>query len=282
MDNTFTLMPMSQQINLNPGETYTGNITIVNPVDAKDDFHYKVSISPYGVVGEDYRADLQNNGKRNEIINWITIEEPTGTVKPNESKKVNYTIKVPANAEAGGQYAAIAVSSDNNAPAAGGVAVNNIFEMASIIYGTVSGNIVRGGEILENNIPGFVLVPPVEVNALLENTGNIHETATVSLNVSNFFTGEVIFPHNGENNEFGEVVMPESTYRATRHVSNLPSLGVIKINQTIYYNGKNSTIEKNVIICPLWFLLLVIAAISAIIVFIISRIRKAHKKKIAV
>lgn len=282
MDNTFTLMPMSQQVSLNPGETYTGNITIVNPVDAKEDFHYKVTVSPYGVIGEDYRADLQNTNDRNEIINWITIEEPTGSVKPNESKKVKYTIKVPKNAEAGGQYAALAVSSDNETSQSGGVAVNNVFEMASIIYGTVSGDIVREGEILENNIPGFALVPPVEVSALLQNKGNIHEVATIKLDVKNFFTGEVIFPKEEESNEFGEMVMPESTYKATRQVSNLPALGVVRISQTVYFDGKNSTVENNVIICPLWFLLLVIATIASLITFIVLKIRKHHKKKIAV
>ncbi len=282
MDNAFTLMPMSQQVSLNPGETYTGNITIVNPVDAKEDFHYKVTVSPYGVIGEDYRADLQNTNDRNEIINWITIEEPTGSVKPNESKKVKYTIKVPKNAEAGGQYAALAVSSDNETSQSGGVAVNNVFEMASIIYGTVSGDIVREGEILENNIPGFALVPPVEVSALLQNKGNIHEVATIKLDVKNFFTGEIIFPKEEESNEFGEMVMPESTYKATRQVSNLPALGVTRSSQTVYFDGKNSTVENNVIICPLWFLLLVIAAIASLITFIVLKIRKHHKKKIAV
>ena len=59
MENTFTIMPMSHQVNLAPGNTYTGSITIVNPVDATEDFHYKMDISPYGVIGEDYAADLK-------------------------------------------------------------------------------------------------------------------------------------------------------------------------------------------------------------------------------
>lgn len=277
MENTFTIMPMSQQVSLTPGETYTGTITIVNPVDAKGDFHYKMSISPYSVIGQDYTADLKTVTGRNEITNWITIDEPTGVVKPNESKKVTYTIKTPANAAAGGQYAAIAVSSNNDIVQNSGVAVNNVFEMASLIYAKVSGDTVREGNILENNIPGFVAVPPIEVSALLENKGNIHESATVVLNVTNFFTGEVIFPKTDETNEFSELVMPETTYLATRNISNLPSLGVVKVKQTIYFNGKSSVEEKNVIICPIWFLLLVIACIGGIIWFVISKIKK-HKK----
>ena len=60
MENAFTLLPMSQNFTLDPGETYTGTITIVNPVDSKSDFAYSVSVSPYSVVGEDYQADISN------------------------------------------------------------------------------------------------------------------------------------------------------------------------------------------------------------------------------
>lgn len=282
MENTFTIMPMSQQVNLTPGEATSGEITIVNPSDATEDFHYKVNVSPYGVIGENYQADLVTETGRNEIVQWITIEEPTGVVKPNEAKKVKYTINTPANAAAGGQYAAITVSSDSNQEQTSGVAVSNIFEMASIIYGKVSGNIVRGGKILENNIPGFVAVTPIEVNSLLENTGNMHEVATVVLKVTDFFTGNVIYPTGDETGEFNEIVMPETTYKSSRNITNnLPALGIVKVSQTIYYNGDASTAEKDVIICPIWFILLVIAAISSIIAFIVFRIRKHHKKRIS-
>ena len=281
MENTFTIMPMSQQISLTPGKTYTGTITIVNPVDATEDFHYKIEISPYGVVGEDYQADLTSTTGRNEITKWIEIEEPTGTIKPNESKKVNFTIKTPSNAAAGGQYAALAVSSDSNASSGNGVSVNNVFEMASLIYATVTGDIERDGTVLENNIPGFIAVPPLETSVLFENKGNIHEVGTVVLKVTNFFTGDVIFPTGEETGEFSEIVMPETTYLATRNISNLPALGVVKVSQTVFYRGQDPVVtEKEVIICPIWFMILVIACIAAIVAFIVSRIRKHRKKNL--
>lgn len=280
MENTFTLMPMSQQVSLTPGKAYTGTITIVNPVDATEDFHYKIEISPYGVIGEDYQADLTSVTGHNEITKWIEIDEPTGVIKPNESKKITYTINTPSNAEAGGQYAALAVSSNSDLSGNNGVSVNNVFEMASLIYATVIGDIEREGTILENNIPGFIAVPPLETSVLFENKGNIHEVGTVVLKVTNFFTGEVIFPTGEDDGEFTEVVMPDTTYLATRNISNLPALGVVKVTQTVYYRGQDASItEKEVIICPIWFMLLVIAAIASIVAFIVFRIRK-HRKKL--
>ena len=36
--NMFTVMPMSQKFHLVPGETYEGEITVVNPAAAENDF----------------------------------------------------------------------------------------------------------------------------------------------------------------------------------------------------------------------------------------------------
>ena len=88
MNNTFTLLPMSQRFLLMPGKVTEGSIKIVNPADATEDFSYKVTVTPYGVVGEDYKADLETDSTRTAIAKWIEIEEPTGKIKPNESKEV--------------------------------------------------------------------------------------------------------------------------------------------------------------------------------------------------
>ena len=94
-NNTFTILPMSQRFALEPGQTYKGKLSIVNPSDATEDFPYRTSIMPYNVVGSDYTADLSTQYNRSMITEWITIEEPTGVVKPNETKELEFTITVP-------------------------------------------------------------------------------------------------------------------------------------------------------------------------------------------
>lgn len=278
-ENTFTVMPMSRQINLQPGETYTGELTIINPADSASEIKYKLEVSPYNVVGTDNTADLATVNNRNEIIKWVKFDEPTGTVKPNESRKVTFTIDVPENAPSGGQYAAIAVQDISNNQQQGGLAVNNIFELASVIYAQVGGETVRDIKVLENNVPSFVLTTPIETSALIQNDGNIHENATFMINVTNFMTGETIYPTDDKEGEFNEIIMPESSRLITRDIGNMPALGVVKVNQTIYFNGDVSTVEKDVIICPLWFMLLVVITIGAIVTFIVSRVKKHRKNK---
>lgn len=277
-NNSFTVLPMSQRFSLEPGKTYTGSLSIVNPADATEDFLYSISVSPYGVMGEDYTADLVTVTNRSEIVKWIKISEPKGSVKPNETKKVEFTITVPENAAAGGQYAAIAVSSNESSNASEGVAVNNVFELASLVYATVAGKTEHKGEILENNVPGFVVSAPITLSAMISNEGNVHEDATFVISVSNAFTGQVILPTEDNEGHYNELIMPETTREVTREVNDLPALGIMKVNQTIYYQGDVNTVEKNVIICPIWFLFLIAFTIIAIIGTIVRLVIK-HKRK---
>ena len=278
-NNVFTVLPMSQTINLVAGETYTGKITIVNPADATADFAYKVETTPYGVAGLDYTADLATMTNRTQIAKWITIEEPTGTIKPNETKEVKYKIKVPENAPAGGQYAAITVTSADKGEADNGVAVKNVFEMASLVYANVAGETEHDGQILENSVPGFVVSQPVTVTTKFSNNGNVHEIATIKLEVKDMFSDAVILPTEENEGTYSELIMPETERLVTRDITNLPALGMVKVTQTVYYNGESSTTEQNVIICPIWFMAIVAATILAIVALVVRIILRHSKKK---
>lgn len=278
-NSTFTVLPMSQRFSLEPGKTYTGSLSIVNPSDATEDFIYKVSVSPYSVIGEEYNADLATKTNHTEITNWIKILEPSGRIAPNETKQVEFTITVPEDAAAGGQYAAIAVSSDESITVSEGFTVNNVFELASLVYATVAGKIEHKGEILQNNIPGFVSSSPITLKALISNEGNIHEDATFLIAVSNSFTGEVILPSEENNGNYNELIMPDSTREITRDINNLPALGVFKVSQTIYYQGEVNELEKTVIVCPIWFMILVGFTIFTLIGAVVGIIKKHKRKK---
>ena len=41
--NIFTVTPMSQQIELEAGQTYVGYVTVANPANASADFNYQVN-----------------------------------------------------------------------------------------------------------------------------------------------------------------------------------------------------------------------------------------------
>lgn len=281
MDNSnmFTVTPMSHSVTLDAGDTYEGEIIVANPANAAQDFNYKVEASSYGVVGDDYVADLLTETERTQIAKWITIDNPTGVLKPNESVKIHYTVNVPENAPSGGQYAAILVSSDLDVKGSDSVSVNNVFEMASILYAKINGEMIHEGEIIGVSVPGFVTTTPITVSTTLRNDGNIHETARISLEVRSYFSADNIYPKVGEDGTLDEIIMPGTTRHVERDIDGISPLGIYDVLQTVNYMGKTDTIHQVVIACPIWFMALVFVTLVAIVTTIVVSVKKHRKKR---
>lgn len=279
--DSFLITPMNQRVSLEPGQVYHGSIKVANPSSSTRNFRFEASVSPYSVIGNDYAINLSEKSNRTMITDWITIDTPSGSLAPNETQNIEFTITVPETAPGGSQYAAIIVSQNEEDKKSNGINVDNILEMASLIYADVDGDIIREGHILANDIPGFSTVTPVTVSATFDNTGNVHNEAVITITAKNIITGEIIFPKSSNNNQFSELVIPDTTRTVTRDIENLPTLGIINIEQTLYYNGITSTETKNLIICPVWLIISIITTFAIIVGIIIHLIKKARKQKTA-
>lgn len=280
-DGMLLVTPMNQVVELEPGQKCDLSIVVLNPNNSTASFKYKAYAVPYSVVSEEYDADVVTKTNYTQMADWITIHEPTGTLMPNEAKELSFTIEVPENAPGGGQYAAIAVEVDNENEAGDNMAmVDNTLEIASVVYAKVAGETVHDGEILENNVPAFSAAVPVTVSSLVENKGNIHESVRIVVTASNFFTGDVIVQENMSNGSYAELVMPESKRFFTKEIDGLPLVGVFRIKQDIYYNNAVSTVERDVLVCPIWFMIMVILAIGGIVFEVVRIILKHRRKKI--
>ena len=276
--NEFSVTPMNRMVDLAPGETYTYPITILNPVNSTENLDYRVYAAPYSVATEGYDVDVATKTNYTRMADWITISEPTGTLAPNQQKELDFTITVPENAPGGGQYAAIIVGVDNENKTHNNMGVTNVLEIASVLYAKVDGEIIHKGEVLENNVPEFTFDPKIDVSFLMSNEGNMHEIASITIKATNVFTNEIIASAELGNGVYTEIVMPDTQRFINEEITELPMMGIVNIQQNIYYNGETSTVEKNVIICPAWLLILIILTIAAIIASITKSILR-HKKK---
>lgn len=278
--NTFTIRPMGRDLSLKAGEQATGTVTVSNQQDSVQSFSFTASVAPYGVRGEGYEADLVTDGERTLLAKWITIDNPTGTLAPNESAEISYTIDVPQNAPGGGQYAAILVSStiDSGEESDDSSMVKYVYEMASILYADVEGETVHSGAITSHSVPAFSTTSKIATTAQIENTGNTHEYAKISLTVTDFFSGEEIATSEESDMRVAEVILPSTERQLINNLDNLPTLGIITVKESIEYLGEDSTIEQRVIICPLWFLLLLAFTLVSIVAVIINRVRSARDK----
>lgn len=280
-NDTFTVSPMNQRIELEPGEVYQGHIKVGNPATAKSELKYQINVTPLGFAGEDYDADLVTESNYTQITNWITIDEPTGTLKPNEFKEITFSINVPKDVPAGGQYASLLVSRDDGTGENdNAVEIGSVLEMASLLYARVNGKTRKEGEVVRNDIPSFATGGPINTTIVVKNNGNVDSVMTPVVMAKNFFTGEVIIDGSDKSTYESEIVMPETTRAISKELNNMPALGVVRVEQTVYYDGKPISSEsKDLIICPIWFMILVATALIVIIEIIILLVKKHKAKK---
>lgn len=281
-NRTITISPTHERIILTPGETFHSGFLVVNPTSSKSDLHYLATVGTYSVTGgadskDDYGAtDLNTITEMNTIMNWTTIDNPEGVVAINGSETLSYTINVPKDAPAGGQYMTILVREDPKfkTPEDNSSNVQEIMQMGFVVYAEVAGNTRKEGAILENNIPTFLFDNQLEATSRVRNNGNIHTDAEVILQVWPMFSDEEICTN--EENASLSFVMP-NTERYHAEVCDLPMVGIFRAKQTVKIFGETSVVERTILVCPLWLLFIILFVIIALIIWIIIRVR-AHKK----
>ena len=273
-----SISPTHERIILTPGETFHSGFLVVNPANSKSELHYLATVGTYSVASgtnsiDDYgAADLDTITEMNTVMNWTTIDNPEGTVAINGSETLSYTINVPKDAPAGGQYMTILVREDPKFKSSEGNSSNiqEIMQMGFIVYAEVAGDTRKEGAILENNIPSFLLNNKLEAGSRVRNNGNIHTDAEVVLQVWPLFSDEEICTN--EEDASLTFIMP-NTERYHVETCELPMVGIFKAKQTVKIFGETSVVEKMIIVCPLWLLVIIIFVIIALITWIVVRVK---------
>ena len=280
---SLTVTPQHQSIMLTPGETYHGSIKVSSQSASTRATGYEISVGPFSdAKGENSLDDYGeinyiDKSNYNMIVDWIEIENPTGSVEPNESVTIPFTIKVPKDVPAGGQYASIIVK-DSTPPVQqdDGVAVDSVMQILSILYTEVAGETRDEGEIITNSMPSFLLNGPLTMESMVHNKGNVHTLAEYTMQVWPLFSSEEICTN--EEKPDTSLVMPE-TERYHTQTCDLPSVGIFRAKQVVKIFGENSVVERTIIICPLWLLFLIVFALIAFVIWMIMKIRGSKKRR---
>lgn len=281
-DVALTIYPTTQTIELDPGQTHTGNVTIMN--SGQQPFTAIVSASPYQVDGEEYAPDFTTENSYTKLYNWITFAEETYYLEPGASAKVEYTVNVPEDAIGGGQYAAILARTEDSIKEDDSIQV--ISQVAGILYGRVNGEEMRPeGELVEQDIPGFIIDGLLEVAETVYNTGNVDFKVSHSIVVTNFFSGEEVLNSDAKDsdgrpiNSDSVMVLPATSRRNIITWENTPRLGVYRVKQTVMFLGQEVVNEQIVIFCPSWLLFSILGLIALLILWIILAARRRHRKQ---
>ena len=281
-----TISPPRQEIVLVPGEVYEGTLRVSNSVNASKDLKYSATIGSFGLDKDengntDYNStDVDTVTEYNQIMEWIKLGKDHGTVAPNATDTIPFTITVPEDAPAGGQYATIIVQDDTEKDdgTEGNIVIENVVRFAASILAEVAGETRNEGAILENNIPAFMFNNKLAATSTVQNSGNVHTKASYVLQVWPLIGDEEICTNEEIPTE--HTVMP-GTERINAEECNLPMVGIFRAKQTVKIFGETSVAEKVVVVCPLWLLFIIVFVIVALVIWIVmkGRARKTRTKE---
>ena len=271
--------PMKEKIILNPGETYNGSFTVVNPAKNTTDFSYKIIVSPFFAT-EDYNIVYEDTGDYNQIVDWVTVENTSGILKPNDTEEIKFKIDVPKSAPAGGQYVAIiARSTDsnigNNPTDNTGVQINQAMGVAHTIFAEVTGTSNHNGRIASISVPSFMFSGKIAGSATIENSGNVHGEAIYKMQVFPLFSSEEVYTN--EEDPDTAIILPGRTRYHETTWGETPGIGFFNVVYTVEFEGTTQQINKLVVICPLWLLFAILFVTIGLVIWIVVRIR-SHKK----
>ena len=252
-----------------PGQTYSDTYYVRN--SGTKPFNYEITFAPYNVVGEYYETNYTEKTQYNEIVDWISVDETSGTLDPGERAEVRYTITVPENIHGGAQACTIMAKMADTEHDNDTSAVQTIRQLGYLIFGNVDGDIIETASIAENKIPSFLFQAPLYAESIVENTGNVYSAAEYTFQVFPLFSDEEIYTN--EEDPSREIIFPETKRYNKVTWEGSPQLGIYRVRQTVKLFDEVSTKEKLVFICPIWFLLICLAAVFIIIFSIIHRIR---------
>lgn len=275
---SIAVSPMHQMANLTPGEIYEGEFTVANTANNDETLYFATEIDPF-YVNDNNDVVFEENYSYNEIVNWVDVQEKTGSVAPNSEVKVHYTIDVPQNAPSGGQYVVIRVASATQDDIKNkddlGVKIDLHYGIGYLIYGNVAGTTMKSGEILETNLPGLLFSENISASSLIRNTGNIHGTASSILQIFPLFSSEEIYTN--EESPDTIVILPEKTIYHKTEWEETPPVGIFNVIYTVEFEGVTTQVSKMVIICPIWLLFIIIFAIIMLISYFVVK-AKSRKK----
>ncbi len=259
---------------MQPGKTYDGVFKVQN-TGAKE-FSYAINITPYSVSDDKYTLDSETETAYTQMKDWVTLSQDSGTLAPDSTEEIKYSIRIPSDAPAGGQYALINVRMIQNDDANSGAAISATKQIGFRLLGDVEGNTRRTGKVTEQNIPSILFNPPISATSVVENTGNTHITASYVLQVFPLFGNEEVYTN--EESPYEVTVLPETSRYNSISWDDAPHLGIFRVKQTVTIADDTQFIEKTVFLCPIWFIFIILLIIFCIVFWICSRIKSRRER----
>ncbi len=169
---SISIYPLSFKAQVNPGDTWNGSVTVINPND------YPISVRPERenlVGGAEGEVSLIGETDQNYgLASWIKYSsEKDFVLAAGERRKIDFVMNVPKNAQPGGHYGAVLFrGTEINKKPSGESGLGVAGRVGSVMLFEVSGDVQKTGEIFSVETKKFIAHGPVDLTFKVKNTGN--------------------------------------------------------------------------------------------------------------
>lgn len=176
-----TISPARIELSGDPGKSVSDKFLLINDQNNEQTFY--VSVENFEAQGETGVPSF--SAKKEGFASWVNVIDKV-TLKKGEKIEVPFTVNIPKDADSGGHFAAIFLSTVPPSVKAGEVAVGSKLGMLMLLR--VSGDIKEGGGVLsfttkENTL--FFTSLPVNFTYRFSNTGNDRANPTGTISIRN-------------------------------------------------------------------------------------------------
>lgn len=245
----------------NPGEELSGVTTVTNL--SKDVLKIKTEFQDFIVESENGIPTMVEQGSSVwSMSTWISVASDLQefNLEPNETKDVNFTVKIPTDATPGGHYTMILFTPAIVTEDVVGPLIEN--KVGNLVKLTVSGDIEESAEIVKFEAPYFSEYGPIPLKMEVLNDGNTHVSVQGNVIIKNTIGKEVASWDIQSGNVFPTAVrLWETEWQGKWR------FGIYKAEAVLTYGseGKEITAEVFFWIIP-WKVVLVVVAV---IIFLI-------------
>lgn len=194
----FVVGPGRTEIEVAPGETVIQEVSVTNRISPDRTFKLEVEDITGSTDGSSAVSLTGQARGPYSIRDYISFPEDEFELDLGERARIPVTISVPPDAEPGGYYGSVLVSTVRKASAEGAVMPQSpiIARVGSLFFLRVTGETVISGKTKELSLIAdkhWYESGPIEFGILYENTGSVHLNPYGELSITNMLGEEVGF-----------------------------------------------------------------------------------------
>jgi len=179
----FTIFPAKLSLTIDKGGEQENFIKVTNAGDSAVGVKIEVQdfVPTAGASGFNFVAKAPGI---TSLVDWIEIDRRVFNLKPNESRDIPFTVKVPSDASPGSRFAVVFFATGSS----GGSQLNVSARVGALVFLTIPGDFKQTGEISNFRSPKFTYKKEaIKFDFDFTNTGTVFFEPKGLLTVTNIF-----------------------------------------------------------------------------------------------